>query len=226
METTDQAAIQMPKHEELLRYAQLAIKDLQYCRSWSDISPALRMSLRLINEFRGDRGQGLLWRGMFQLEDAGCSLDALLGEAGNLRTNAHTFPGGHHIWNSGGPVAEALGNNPVFKGLIEFGCGRKLGSPVTHYNYYECDNHRAYPHIDVPESHLNTVLMLKHDSVGARQSRFVIYPYQEDPISIDLEPGELVLFWGGATVHERTTLIPGESIQVLSIGYSADKEGS
>ena len=120
----------------------------------------------------------------------------------------------------------ALGRAPAFKQLLERACGQELGDPVTHYNYYERESHRAYPHIDVPESHLNTVLMLQHDAIGPKQSQFVVYPYQEDPISFDLEPGELVLFWGGATVHERTPLVSGESIQVLSIGYSAERKNS
>ncbi len=226
METASQLAIHMLPQNELLRYAQLAIKDLQYHRYWRDISPPLQMSLRLIHELRGDRGQGVLWKGIFRLEDAGSCLTALRSEAQDLRENAYTFPGGHHVWNSGGPIAMALGRAPAFKQLLERACGQELGDPVTHYNYYERESHRAYPHIDVPESHLNTVLMLQHDAIGPKQSQFVVYPYQEDPISFDLEPGELVLFWGGATVHERTPLVSGESIQVLSIGYSAERKNS
>lgn len=224
METTLQPDLQLPPQGELLRYAQLAAKDLTYRPFWEDISAPLRMSLRVVNEICGDRGQGLLWRGRFDLAGANSSLTALRNEAAERRVEAYTFPGGHHLWNSGGPAALALGRHPNFKRLLETACGRELGEPMTHYNYYEQPQHRAYPHIDVPESHLNTVLMLQHSALGERQSRFVLYPYLSDPVSIDLEPGELVLFWGGATVHERSPLIAGEHVQVLSVGYTVDKE--
>jgi hypothetical protein len=206
---------------ELLRLSRLAIKDLEFCKLWSDISPPLQMALKIIHEGLGDRGQGVLWKGIDYPIDT-TSLGELQSEANLLREGSFIFPGGHHLWNTGGPAALSLGQSSQFKHFLECLCGRPLGEPAINYNYYETPSHRAYPHVDVPESHLNTLLLLRHDSSRFKQSRLILYPYKEDPISIDFFPGELVVFWGGSTVHERTSLAEGELIQVLSVGYSAE----
>jgi hypothetical protein len=203
--------------DSLFSYACKAIRHLRPCAGWQDIAAPVRTAIGVIRAVEGRTGHGLFWRGRPPwLTDA--RLDALDQESMAMRPTASTFPGGYHRWAEAGPHAQALTQTDV-RAFIEAVVGRELGPARATYNYYERPGEEAYPHIDQPEYGLNALCMLSHEHEGQRGSSLWLYPEGEAPVELPLQPGEVVIFHARSTVHQRTPVVPGERVRVVTVGY-------
>ena len=204
--------------EVLFRSACMAIRKLTPCDRWADIPPPVQTAIRVIRAVRGSTGHGIFWKGHpdWLTPDRIAALDA---ESKRFRASAKPFLDGRfHYWTPGGEHAEALTQGEA-RAFVERTLGRPLGNAFATYNYYDRPGHQAYTHIDHPEYELNVLGILSHEHTGSPRSALWVYPEDQDPIEVCLEPGEVVIFHGGSTVHQRTPVGPDERVRVFTAAY-------
>jgi hypothetical protein len=183
----------------------------------------VQIALELIEAIRGARGHGLVWKGRPPwMTDA--LLVALRDESASFRALATAGPGGLHWFTGAGPLARAWAESAMVRDFVEAKLGEELGPACSNFNYYDRAGDAAYPHVDEPEFGLNVLLMLEHVHDGTPSSALWLYPVGQDPIRIDLVPGELVVFHARSTVHERSALGDHERVRIVSAGFSWPQE--
>lgn len=203
--------------DPLFRYAHLAIRKLQPCSRWQDIPAPVQTAIHVIRVVRGSTGHGMYWRGRPSWLTPE-RLNDLNQESQRARSSASEFPGGYHRWAEGGPHADALTQADV-RDFVEGVVGRPLGPACATYNYYERPGEQAYAHVDQPQYGINALCMLSHEHEDQRGSSLWLYPEGEAPVELPLEPGEVVVFHARSTVHQRTPVLPGERVRVVTVGY-------
>lgn len=207
--------------EALFKFASMAVRKLGPCARWEDIPAPAQTAIRVIRAIRDATGHGVFWRGRpdWFTRDR---LAALGEESLALRPTAKTFRGGHHRWIEGGPHADALTRDEV-RAFVEGIVGRPLGAAFATFNYYDREGEEAYAHVDHPEYELNLLGILEHTVTDRRTSALWVYPEGQAPIELTLEPGEVVVFHGGSTVHQRTPVSRGEHVRVVTAAYVFDE---
>ena len=61
--------------------------------------------------------------------------------------------------------------------------------------------------------------MLEHVVVNDNPSSLVIFPYEDEPIRINLSPGDMIIMFSGSTAHGRELLASGEKVSILTLGF-------
>lgn len=209
--------------EVLFRSACMAVRKLGPCAGWSDIDPRVQTAIRVIREVRGRTGHGVFWHGRpgWLTPER---MRGLLEESDQLRASAKPFLDGRfHHWTPGGAHAESLTRGEV-RSFLEEVVGRSLGAAFATYNYYEAQGQQAYAHVDHPEYELNILGVLRHEHDGSPRSALWVYPEDQPPIEVSLAPGEVVIFHGGSTVHQRTPVGENERVRVFTASYLFDDD--
>lgn len=211
--------------EELMKLARRAIRSLKTCSDWEDIPEAIRLAMRLIRDMNKNLGHGIIASGKFSWMNEE-STDLLLQEAMSLKKSANTFPGGYHKWATAGELGENFTTRNEILNFVRNKIGQDIVATSWNYNFYSAPGELAYPHIDMPHAPINALMMLSHNYIGSPKSKLVVYPLNSDPISLELSPGDFVLFWAGTTVHERTLLGENENVCIITASYNLKTSSS
>jgi hypothetical protein len=159
---------------------------------------------------------GIVWRGRapFMTEPL---LKALIEEATAARSEAEDIGG---ILLEADAVGEA--GEVYLKEISRFiqGLGRfRPNEQVVEFIYYETEGRSRKPHVDIEPFSLHVLCMLKHQHEAGQRSHLVLCPPDQEPVKVQLEPGEIVCFLAGSTLHYREPLHQNEGITLLSCGF-------
>jgi hypothetical protein len=145
-------------------------------------------------------------------------LSILQQEASTARKDAVTMDG--HYLGFGAPRANELA---VSSQLTEFVCGwagTVKPSGIASFLFYEREGQGIDPHIDTDIFSLNVLMMLNHTKpAGLRPSALVVFPPDGEPERLELEPGDMVIFFAGSIAHGRGRMRLGESVSILTFGF-------
>ena len=150
--------------------------------------------------------------------------ETLLGELQNearierLKAIDHN----NHFLGCGGPTANQLA---VSKQLLDFvisKAGSVGATSIASYLFYERTGQGLVPHVDTEVFSLNALMMIEHTGRGASQSQLVIFSSGLNREEIDLQPGELLLFFADSVVHGRTPVSEGELVTILTVGFQPE----
>lgn len=204
---------------EVLEVARCAARSISLVPKWTDITPPVRLALNLLKDAKPQLGHGIIWRG--RLPWVGLDvLSCLADDARSRRDGAFLFPGKYHRWAEAGDFGKEFSTSSELGNFISSLLDMPLIPTSSTYNYYDEAGQSAYPHVDVDHAPVNALIMLKHEFQGAASSRLVVYPCESDPIPIDLAVGEVIVFWGGTTVHERLAVGTGETVWIMGAGFN------
>lgn len=160
---------------------------------------------------------GVVWRGRpdFMTDDL---LVQLQKEAVQRRATA--IPHDQHFLGCGGPVANELAASKLLLDLVT----QKAATPmaptgVASYLYYDQEGCGLSPHVDTETFTMNAILMLRHEYKDRSPAHLIVYPVNEPPQRILLEPGELLLLFAGGTIHAREKMKAGEVVNILTFGF-------
>ena len=205
--------------DALLRVALTTVSTLEPGRTWSELSPAQQVALRIIDTLRGAHGRGIIWKGRPSWLDAKVLTDLREG-AERAKPAAEWFPGGFHRFAGARDVAQALEASVGVSTFVRALVGREIGEMAANFMYYEAAGNCAYPHIDAADFALNALCLLRHESSAKPSSSLWFYPVDAEPFELTLAMGELAIFHGRAIVHGRTPVAADERVHVLSIGFT------
>jgi hypothetical protein len=144
-------------------------------------------------------------------------LDQLQREARELRPSAHRFD--EHFLGCGAPIANRFSVSPELTGLVRRHAGDVRATGVASFLYYDEEGQGIDPHIDTDIFSLNVLLMLSHMPGATGSSCLVLLPPRSEPERLDLQEGEMVIFFAGSVAHGRERVGQGESVTVLTFGF-------
>src|SRR5262245_7671786 len=75
------------------------------------------------------------------------------------------------------------------------------------------------PHVDASSYALTALFIIRHDYRDAPQSHHLNFLPDGNTERFDLQPGEMLLFYGGSVVHARTPVAREEAVVVLTAGF-------
>jgi hypothetical protein len=144
-------------------------------------------------------------------------LSALQGEAAELRASAIRFD--EHFLGCGAPLANKLSLSSELSDVVRAHAGDVQSTGVASFLYYDEPGQGIDPHIDTDIFSLNVLLMLSHRRQKVGNSCLVLLPPRSEPERLDLEEGEMVIFFAGSVAHGRERVVNGEAITVLTFGF-------
>ena len=165
---------------------------------------------------------GILWRGRPDFVTDGM-LGALVDEVEQWRPRAEIQKWGQYI-SPGGERVKSFANSVHLRTLVTDLCGEMEDQNYPSCLYYDSEGAHIKPHVDTDNFCVNVNLMLRHSSSGKRDSALVIYPYDDDPKTIVLEPGEILIMYADCVVHTRTPVARDEVIRNITFGYRPRNE--
>jgi hypothetical protein len=146
-------------------------------------------------------------------------LGPLAEEARQARSRA-VFDDGH--WAAtGGPVAEAVARSAELTAIARQVDPRLHPSGGDLYLYYESGG-QGRPHVDTDFFALTAMVMLERVRVPSACSHLLILQGDGAMERISLDPGEVILFWGGSTVHAREQVAEGERVTAFIAGFRGE----
>jgi hypothetical protein len=160
---------------------------------------------------------GIVWRGRpdFMTDDL---LVQLQKEAVQRRGTAIQHD--QHFLGCGGPLANQLAASKSLVDLVTQQAGSMMmPTGIASYLYYDQEGCGLAPHVDTQTFTMNAILMLRHEYNNGSRAHLVIYPVNESPQRILLEPGEFLLLFAGGTVHGREKMKVGEVVNILTFGF-------
>lgn len=118
-------------------------------------------------------------------------IEALDIESKKYRLQANRFH--NHYVASDAPVAKEIALSSSISEFLTSKVGPVLPTNKANYLYYDSPGLGIDPHVDKDVFSLNVLTMLEHS--GARQSVLKLYPNGTSPITLELQPGESLVFW-------------------------------
>ncbi|MGV0870470.1 hypothetical protein [Corynebacterium kalidii] len=143
-------------------------------------------------------------------------LEALDKESRLYRSHAKRFH--NHYVASDAPVAKEIALSSAINEFLTDKVGPALPTNKANYLYYDSPGLGIDPHVDKDVFSLNVLTMLEHS--GARKSVLKLYPNGTTPITLELQPGESLVFLADRVTHERTPTTGDENIRLVSFGYA------
>lgn len=152
-------------------------------------------------------------------------LSANLVEALRREAQAHrAIPKIRDSWYNGPPgrIAKKLAETAQLKDWISERAGRRVQDTVNAvYIYYDAAGHHIPLHVDYPEEfEYNLLICLDRRSSGTASATTTMVVTNGEARSIDLAPGQALLFHSSYTPHGRTPLAEGEAVTLISLGFS------
>jgi hypothetical protein len=148
-------------------------------------------------------------------------LASLQAEARDLRPSALRFD--EHFLGCGAPIANKLATSDELVSLVREHAGEVSPTGIASFLYYDEPGQGIDPHIDTDIFSLNVLLMLDHQRPAGMGSGpgsvLVMFPPHAEPQQLDLEPGEMVIFFAGSIAHGRKRIAEGESVSILTFGF-------
>lgn len=117
-----------------------------------------------------------------------------------------------------GPVGHALVHSAELESFVTENAVPARTSGCANYQYYDSGPSHIKPHIDVDDFAVNVLIMLKHNYPQVRKSALLLFPHGPQPITVFLEPGEVILFNAKGVVHARTPISDQGDEQVTNMG--------
>jgi hypothetical protein len=206
--------------ESLLTVLGVIVSALHPPRAPDDTASAsVRAALRVLRDLRhppGAANNGVLFRGRPDwFSDR--MLNDLRAEAATQRAVARRS--GRHWYARGGPRASELELSAELNEFVSSFAGPVKPTLRSNINFYEEAGDAVEPHFDRSEFGLNALFVVRHEHLGAARSSLYLYPADAPPERFDLVPGEVLLFYAGSVVHERTAVGPDEYLASCSFGY-------
>src|SRR5262249_31009002 len=125
-------------------------------------------------------------------------------------------------WRSLAPAGRAamqLTTSVPLIDLVKTHAGNCESTGRAAYVYYDSPGHGVYSHVDYSSYALTALFMVRHDRRHAPQSRHFHLLADGRTECVDLQPGEVLLFYGGSVVHGRTPVAREEAVVVLTAGF-------
>lgn len=121
-----------------------------------------------------------------------------------------------------GPVGHALCASPELQSFVDSYAAPAKPSGKANYRYYDMPESQVPPHVDTDEFYLNVIIMLSHTFGSERRSGLLLFPHGPDPVTIVLEPGEVILFNAKEVIHARTPISDNneEWAENMGIGFT------
>lgn len=163
------------------------------------------------------RPDGILWRGRPDfLSDQ--MLAELIAEVEEWRPRAEIQKWGQYI-SPGGEHVAAFASSPALLEMMRELVGEVKERSFPSCLYYDEGGAHIKPHVDTDNFCVNVNLMLRHCFKDQRSSTLVIYPYNSEPLHVELEVGEMLILYADCVVHTRTPISEGEIIRNITFGY-------
>lgn len=121
-----------------------------------------------------------------------------------------------------GPVARTLVESAELARFVSENSAPAVASGFANYRYYDIPESQVRPHVDSDDFALNLLIMLEHSYRLERRSGLLLFPRGPgEPIAIQLEPGEVILFNARDVIHARTPISNNgdETAANLGIGF-------
>jgi hypothetical protein len=118
-----------------------------------------------------------------------------------------------------GRVATQLAMSLPLIDLVKTHAGNCESTGRAAYGYYDSPGQGVYPHVDSSSYALTALFMVKHDYRDAPQSYHWHFLADGRLKRVGLQPGEMLLFYGGSVVHGRTPVAREEAVVVLTAGF-------
>jgi len=146
-------------------------------------------------------------------------LTSLQTEARELRPTARAYE--EHFLGCGAPIANRLATSPKLLDLVTAHAGPVEATGVASFLFYDEAGQGIDPHIDTEVFALNVLTMLRHEvpEGQATTSTLFMFPPNAEPEPVNLQPGEMVIFFAGSVAHGRTRIKAGESVSILTFGF-------
>lgn len=142
------------------------------------------------------------------------------------REGAEQRPAAEHIrsqyFGDIGPVARTLVESAELARFVSENSEPAVASGFANYRYYDIPESQVRPHVDSDDFALNLLIMLEHSYGLERRSGLLLFPRgPNEPIAIQLEPGEVILFNARDVIHARTPISDNgdETAANLGIGF-------
>jgi hypothetical protein len=146
-------------------------------------------------------------------------LTSLQTEARELRPTAQPYE--EHFLGCGAPIANRLATSPELLDLVTVHAGPVEATGVASFLFYDEEGQGIDPHIDTDVFALNVLTMLQHEVPEGQimASTLFMFPPNAEPEPVNLQPGEMVIFFAGSVAHGRTRIKAGESVSILTFGF-------
>lgn len=180
------------------------------------LSIAMKTLLLLQPHHERIPSNGIVWRGRpaFLKQDR---LKKLQVDAAEARRRAIQLK-----WRAlarAGRVATQLAISRPLIDLVETHAGTCESTGRAAYVYYDSPGQGVYPHVDASSYALTALFIVRHDYRDAPQSHHLHFLADGHTERFDLQPGEMMLFYGGSVVHARTPVAQEEVVVVLTAGF-------
>jgi hypothetical protein len=144
----------------------------------------------------------------------------LRAESRAMRPGASQFNVQHYA--DVGPVARALCGSSEMLEFVGEHAAPARHSGEANYRYYDIPQSHMPPHVDTEAFWFNVTIMLEHSFGEQRRSVMLLFPHGPDPVTLVLEPGEVILFRAKDLVHARTPIADDnqEFAANLGIGFT------
>lgn len=119
----------------------------------------------------------------------------------------------------GGPHADKLAGSSELAHFVGNYAPDVEPTGVASYVTYDEPGCGLSPHIDTEIFSLNALIMLRHDYIADPPAANLLFDPDGNMERILLEPGEMLLFYAGGTVHGREDVREGEEINIVTIGF-------
>jgi hypothetical protein len=159
---------------------------------------------------------GTVWRGRPAFFTQAV-LEELQAEAAQGRGRAIQLKSRSLAW--AGRVGTQLTHSAALIDFVKAHAGNCKPTGRTAYAYYDSPGNYVYRHVDYSSYALTAVFMVRHDHRHAPQSRHLHFLADGRTECVDLQPGEMLLFYGGCVVHGRTPVAREEAVVVLTVGF-------
>lgn len=146
---------------------------------------------------------------------------ALQDEAAQMRPTAEKIRDQHFA--EVGPTGTRLCESAELTDFVGQAASPARRSGFRNYRYYDVQNSHVAPHVDTDHFWLNVIIMLQHTFDAERRSALLLFPHgPADPVTLQLEPGEVILFDAKRVVHARTPISESghESAVNMGIGFT------
>jgi len=151
---------------------------------------------------------------------------------GGLRREAAAQRGGaRHIryqhFGELGPLAARLAISEVLHDFVTLCAGQVRYSGEGNYRYYDVADSRVPPHVDTAAFSANVLIMLEHEVRSELRSALLLFPTgPADPVTIDLRPGEVIVFNARDVIHARTPLSETGDERATNLGLGFERLGA
>jgi hypothetical protein len=125
-----------------------------------------------------------------------------------------------------GPSGRALIGSAELESFVTEHAVAAHASGFANYQYYDVGPSHIKPHVDVDTFELNVLIMLKHRYASPNRSALLLFPHGPQPVTVLLEPGEVILFNAKGVIHARTPISGRGDEQVINMGIGFIPERS